>query len=162
MIIFQISCVLAAFQKYYEFKNFVELLPYKKAIEKSKEGFQEMICTYRAELLKRRAPPNSFSINNKVNSVPQTTAKKSVPNAAANNGVSSLSQDELAKSSESRQVSKPFLLHKSWQVICFLSMMMAIFGAMLENQRLLLCGYYTLFELAYEMVDAGMSWMERR
>ena len=39
MIIFQISCVLAAFQKYYEFKNFVELLPYKKAIEKSKEGF---------------------------------------------------------------------------------------------------------------------------
>ena len=88
MIIFQISCVLAAFQKYYEFKNFVELLPYKKAIEKSKEGFQEMICTYRAELLKRRVPPNSFSINNKVNSVPQATAKKSVPNAAANNGVS--------------------------------------------------------------------------
>ena len=121
-----------------------------------------MIYTYRAELLKRRIPPNSFSINNKVNNVPQTTPKKSVPNATASNGVSSLSQDELAKSSESRQVSKPFLLHKCWQVICFLSMMMAIFGAMLENQRLLLCGYYTLFELAYEMIDAGMNWMERR
>ena len=162
MIIFQISCVLAAFQKYYEFKNFVELLPYKKAIEKSKEGFQEMIGTYRAELLKRRVPSNTFSMNNKVNSVPQVTAKKLVPNAAANSGVSPLSQDESAKSPEPKQVSKPFLLHKSWQVICFLSMMMAIFGAMLENQRLLLCGYYTLFELAYEMIDAGMSWMERR
>ena len=47
--------MLAAFQKYYEFKNFVELLPYKKAIEKSKDGFFEMINTYRSELLKRHS-----------------------------------------------------------------------------------------------------------
>ena len=31
----------------------MELLPYKKAIEKCKESFNEMICTYRAELVRR-------------------------------------------------------------------------------------------------------------
>ena len=51
-IIFQISYVLAAFQKYYEFKNFVELLPYKKALEKSKESFYEIVMSYRSELLR--------------------------------------------------------------------------------------------------------------
>ena len=39
---------------------------------------------------------------------------------------------------------------------------MSIFGSMIENQRLVICGYYSMFELAYEMIDAGMSWMERR
>ena len=39
---------------------------------------------------------------------------------------------------------------------------MATFGAMVENWRLSICGYYVIFELTCEMVDAGMSWMERR
>ena len=40
--------------------------------------------------------------------------------------------------------------------------MMTTFGMMLENQRLIICGYYGMFELAFELIDAGMCWMERR
>ena len=47
-------------------------------------------------------------------------------------------------------------------MLFFLSLMMSIYGAIFENQRLLVCGYYAMFELACEMIDAGMSWMERR
>ena len=40
--------------------------------------------------------------------------------------------------------------------------MMTIFGAMIENTRLCICGYYIMYELSFEMIDAGMSWIERR
>lgn len=77
LIIFKISCVLAAFQKYYEFKNFIELLPYKKAVEKSKDGFYEMINTYRSELLKRS--PGAIG-NQKINM--QAAAAKNIAKTA--------------------------------------------------------------------------------
>ena len=142
MIIFQISCVLAAFHKYYEFKNFVELLPYKKAIEKCKESFNEMICTYRAELV-RRLPFNTSNSCKKVNKAEEISMNTKTE-------------------SDQKVLTKPFILQICWQVLFFLSLMMSIFGAMFENQRLLVCGYYAMFELACEMIDAGMSWMERR
>ena len=40
------------FQKYYEFKDFVELLPYKKALDQSKESFHDMLNNYRIALLR--------------------------------------------------------------------------------------------------------------
>ena len=53
-------------------------------------------------------------------------------------------------------------LYRAWQFLFFCGVMMATFGAMMENWRLSICGYYVIFELTCEMVDAGMSWMERR
>lgn len=52
LVIFQVATILAAFHKYYEFKNFVELLQYKKALAKCKEDFHERISTYRLNLVR--------------------------------------------------------------------------------------------------------------
>lgn len=161
LLIFQISGVLAAFQKYYEFKNFVELLQYKRAIEKCKEDFYEMINTYRAELL-NHWPVSKLDFNKKIDlSVPSPSV------AASASSTSECSRhydccDEGHSEKKASEVSYPVLIHATWQVFFFVAVMMSTFGATLENHRLLFCGYYIMFELANEMLSAGMNWMERR
>ena len=50
----------------------------------------------------------------------------------------------------------------TWSMLLFVAILFAIFGTMFENPRLVGCGYYVMFELATEFIDAGMCWQERR
>ena len=50
--VFQVAFILATFQKYYLFKNYIELLQYKKAVAKCKEEYHEMLSEYRLRLVR--------------------------------------------------------------------------------------------------------------
>jgi len=52
LLVFQIAALCAVFQKYYEFKNFVELSQYKKAVAKCKETYHKNIVHYRLNLVR--------------------------------------------------------------------------------------------------------------
>lgn len=142
--------MLAAFQKYYEFKNFVELLPYKKALDQSKDSFHEMVSSYRIALLR---PSRRGAL---LKDSGMTIPAPMVPVSAAPKAASNPPKEGEETPEESAR------LFRTWQILFFCGLIMAIFGVMIENCRLLLCGYYVTFELAYEMIDAGMSWTERR
>ena len=119
-IVVQVAWVLSAYQKYCEFKDFTELLEYKRAIEQAKESFHKSIFNYRIELVR-----------------PGKMRKQGLFNWKG-------------------------AIFVAWSSLFFVGIMSATFGSMLENERLILCGCYVMFDLAYESVDAGMCWLERR
>jgi len=46
LLFMQVWLVLIAFDKYYEFKSFVELIPYKKAMISAKQSFCDAVDSY--------------------------------------------------------------------------------------------------------------------
>ena len=48
---FQVTVILVAFHKYFEFKDYVELIPYKRAVLESKEHFATLVESYKEELV---------------------------------------------------------------------------------------------------------------
>ena len=54
------------------------------------------------------------------------------------------------------------LLFLTWSYIFFCASLLTIFGSIFENQRVLICGWYVMFELTMEFIDCGMCWYERR
>ena len=153
MVIFQISFLLVAFHKYYELKNFVFVYPYRKALFLLREDFNKSVWNYRGALCRpgKPCPPihgPKYSVSSSKDSL--------------SSGKGSTNTHNLINSAAASLTSSEYFLSSVWAMLFFSGLMLAIFGAMLENTRLNICGLYTMWELGWERIDAGMSWLERK
>ena len=117
----QVCSVLYTFHKYYEYKDFVELLQFKKAVYSAKESYNSAMIRYRAALNR----PGQLIVPEEKQDLlnyKEYLADSHLPSQArkANN----------ASASNERSGHK---LIKTWYVLFFVGLMLIIFGGMLDN-----------------------------